>query len=175
MNTLKEIVSGGKTAKFLHFKHGSLWYVTECGFEFPVPAEDITGESELHTEERAMALMKWIRKHLEFINDSKRKHMKLYEAPSHSKVRLLEDAKAPVGARSITCGEIIDFQHLDGMYSFCYDADGNIVHIAAYADVEVVDDDAWWLYKAERARKGGFILEDDAKALQEKLQLIEEK
>jgi len=65
------MVSDGRVVKFAYFKHNSLWYVTEDGFEFPVPASDISGESELRAEERAMALMKWMRKHIEFINNAK--------------------------------------------------------------------------------------------------------
>lgn len=73
MRTLKEMVSNGQTAKFVRFKHEKLWYVTECSFEFPVSPEDISGEAELHSVEKAMSLMKWIRKHIDFINDSKDK------------------------------------------------------------------------------------------------------
>lgn len=30
-----------KTITFTHYFDGSLWYKTECGFEFPVPVSDI--------------------------------------------------------------------------------------------------------------------------------------
>lgn len=65
------MVSGGQVAKFVRCKYGVLWYVTECGFEFPIPPADITGEAELVPVEKSMALMKWIRKHIDFINQSK--------------------------------------------------------------------------------------------------------
>ena len=65
------MVSNGQNVAFVRFKHGRLWYSTECGFEFPVPPEDITGESEVQLVEKAMSMMKWIRKHLEFVNTAK--------------------------------------------------------------------------------------------------------
>ena len=35
-------------------------------------------------------------------------------------------------------GEKIFFDHLDGMYSYCLDEGGNVVHINASAEVEVI-------------------------------------
>jgi len=107
--------------------------------------------------------------------------MKLYEVPRNSKVRVLEETqgdysvetelnaiindiplvgkspKVPPGAPPINLKEIIDFHHIDGMYSFCVNAKGETVHLAAWTEVEVVDEDAWWLYKAEIARTEGFV------------------
>lgn len=34
-------------------------------------------------------------------------------------------------------GDIFYFDHIDGAYSYCLDMRGNIVHIAAWADVEL--------------------------------------
>lgn len=65
------MVANGQMVDFVRFKHGALIYVTECGFEFPVPASDISGEAEVLDKERAMSMMKWIRKHLEFIQSAK--------------------------------------------------------------------------------------------------------
>jgi len=36
-------------------------------------------------------------------------------------------------------GERFYFDHLDGMYSYCLDIDGNLVHIAAFQEVELDD------------------------------------
>lgn len=36
-------------------------------------------------------------------------------------------------------GSILKFLSLDGMYSRCRDEDGEIVHLVAWADVEIVD------------------------------------
>lgn len=59
-----------KTVKFLFYKEGELWYVTECGFEFPVPISD-TGTGAFNNEDKAMLFMRWIRKHLELIEEAK--------------------------------------------------------------------------------------------------------
>jgi hypothetical protein len=51
--------------------------------------------------------------------------MKLYEAPRYSTIKL-ED------------GTVLDFHHIDGMYSYCTDSEGRAHHIAAWANVEIV-------------------------------------
>jgi len=33
-------------------------------------------------------------------------------------------------------GEVLFFDHLDGMYSFCLDLAGNVIHLAAWSDVQ---------------------------------------
>lgn len=53
--------------------------------------------------------------------------MKLYNVPNHSYVR-------PLGTE-----HVVKFHHIDGMYSYCKDMEGNIVHLKAWTDVEVVD------------------------------------
>lgn len=63
--------------------------------------------------------------------------MKLYEVPNNSKVRLLEDAQIPPEAMPILKGDVVDFHHLDGMYSYCKFND-HIVHLAAWTEVELV-------------------------------------
>ena len=35
-------------------------------------------------------------------------------------------------------GDLLDFQHIDGMYSLCYDKEQNPVHIAAWTEVEII-------------------------------------
>ena len=54
--------------------------------------------------------------------------MKLYECPRNTIVRV-------VGTE-----ECYYFQHIDGAYSYCKDMQGNIVHLAAWTDVEK---DSW--------------------------------
>jgi hypothetical protein len=66
MKTIKEMVSNGKTVRFAYYHDLNLWYVTECGFEFPVPIEDI-GTATFLNEDRAMLFMRYIRKHLDVI------------------------------------------------------------------------------------------------------------
>jgi hypothetical protein len=69
------------------------------------------------------------------------KIMKLYDVPRHSKIRIIdEDVKNPPAALVQDTGDVLDFDHIDGMYSLCYDKDGNSVHIAAWTEVEVLDE-----------------------------------
>jgi hypothetical protein len=63
---IKDMVRDGKKATFAFYKQGDLWYVTEDGFEFPVPVDD-TGDGVFHATEKAMLLMRYIRKHLQTI------------------------------------------------------------------------------------------------------------
>jgi hypothetical protein len=58
------MVSNNKTVKFTHFRRNELWYVTECGFAFAVPADDV-GDATFNNEERAMLMMRYIRKQVE--------------------------------------------------------------------------------------------------------------
>jgi hypothetical protein len=57
--------------------------------------------------------------------------MKLYNVPRNSKIRVKFDDHE----------EILDFSHVDGMYSLCFDKAGRPVHIAAWTEVEVIDGD----------------------------------
>ena len=50
--------------------------------------------------------------------------MKLYDVPNNSKIKV--------------AGHILDFKHVDGMFSLCYDKDGEPVHIAAWTEVEII-------------------------------------
>lgn len=60
MNSLKDMVSGNKKARFAFFRDGSLYYTTECGFTFPIPTSD-TGTGTFNAEEKAISLMRWLR------------------------------------------------------------------------------------------------------------------
>ena len=64
--------------------------------------------------------------------------MKLYEVPRNSKVRVLEFNNPPPDALPISVGEVVLFKHVDGIYSYCLDSTGNIVHLAAWTEVEVL-------------------------------------
>ena len=69
--------------------------------------------------------------------------MKLYDVAQRytlelgAMVRLLEEAVVPPGAKPVLKGDVIRFDHLDGMYTFCMDADGYPVHPAAATEVEL--------------------------------------
>lgn len=67
---IKDMVSNNKQVKFLRYQKKELWYVTECGFEFPVPIED-TGDGAFKNEDKAMLFMRWIRKQVDAINSAK--------------------------------------------------------------------------------------------------------
>jgi hypothetical protein len=66
--------------------------------------------------------------------------MKLYDVPRRSYVRLLEDGQAPPAAPVLSDGQVVFFDHLDGMYSYCIDASGQVVHLAAWTEVEVLSE-----------------------------------
>ncbi len=53
--------------------------------------------------------------------------MKLYEVPRNSRI-LLKDGDSTLE---------FNFSHIDGAYSYCTDDDGNVVHLAAWTEVEV--------------------------------------
>ena len=67
---LKDMVSNNKRVSFVRYQKGELWYVTECGFEFPVAISD-TGDASFSNEDKALLFMRWIRKHIENINEGK--------------------------------------------------------------------------------------------------------
>jgi hypothetical protein len=56
--------------------------------------------------------------------------MKLYDVPANSKVRVVEE-----GADD----EVYNFHNIDGMYSYCTDSKGNVVHLVAWTEVEIVE------------------------------------
>ncbi|MFK5882812.1 MAG: hypothetical protein QM489_00530 [Candidatus Izemoplasma sp.] len=57
-----------KTVKFTYYRKNHLYYVTECGFEFPVPMDDI-GDATFNAVEKATLLMRYIRKHIKTITN----------------------------------------------------------------------------------------------------------
>lgn len=73
MNSIKDMVKDSKKVVFTRFKEGELWYRTEYGFEFPVPVED-TGTATFLPEDKAMLFMRYIRKHIAFLEKAKVEH-----------------------------------------------------------------------------------------------------
>ena len=69
MNSVKDMVKN-KQVTFLYFREGELWYTTECGFEFPVPINDV-GQGVMKASDKAIYYMRWIRKHVALIEDAK--------------------------------------------------------------------------------------------------------
>ena len=60
---IKDIVKN-QNAHFVFYRDKSLFYETDYGFQFPVPISD-TGSATLQNEEKAILLMRYIRKHME--------------------------------------------------------------------------------------------------------------
>lgn len=60
---IKDMVKDNKQVRFVRFEHGQLWYCTECGFEFPIPSEDLAG-ARFEAQDKALLFMRWIRKHI---------------------------------------------------------------------------------------------------------------
>jgi hypothetical protein len=58
--------------------------------------------------------------------------MKLYEVPRNSKI-IYTDSESEIKY-------LIDFKHIDGMYSLCY-LNGEPIHLSASTEVEVVNED----------------------------------
>lgn len=58
-----------KTVTFVRYSQSELIYVTECGFEFPVPISD-TGDGVFLPKDRAILFMRYIRKHIAMIEKS---------------------------------------------------------------------------------------------------------
>ena len=73
MLTLKEMVKDHKKVRFSFYREHELWYTTEDGFEFPVPLSEI-GNSTFLAEDRAILFMRYIRKHMEMLEQAKKEH-----------------------------------------------------------------------------------------------------
>jgi len=67
---IKEMVTDNKKVTFVRYCDFEFWYVTECGFEFPIPLEDAKGATLLATD-KALYFMRWIRKHDKFLTDAR--------------------------------------------------------------------------------------------------------
>ncbi|WP_187629937.1 hypothetical protein [Paraburkholderia sp. UCT31] len=66
---IKDMVANGRKVQFVRFADAELWYVTEDGFEFPVPIAD-TGEAAFLAQDKAMLFMRYIRKHLALLSEA---------------------------------------------------------------------------------------------------------
>jgi hypothetical protein len=62
--------------------------------------------------------------------------MKLYEVPRDTRVRLLGGTRHPYRPDP---GVEVMFHHIDGMYSYCVTDAGEVVHPAAWTEVEIVE------------------------------------
>jgi len=79
--TIKEMVRDHKKVRFSFYRDRELWYITEDGFEFPVPLDEI-GNATFLAEDRAILFMRYIRKHMEMLEQAKKDHeLEMQAAP----------------------------------------------------------------------------------------------
>ena len=57
--------------------------------------------------------------------------MKLYAVPRNTRIKIVGEST----------GEEFLFHHIDGMYSYCTNEIGEVVHISASTEVKIVDND----------------------------------
>ena len=75
MHNVKDLVSHGKVARFVYYRDQALHYETEDGFLFPVPIGE-TGSATYNKEEKVMLLLRYIRKHVAYLQKLKGKESK---------------------------------------------------------------------------------------------------
>jgi len=65
--------------------------------------------------------------------------MKLYDVPRNSFIKIIDDeVKLPIGNHhDKENGNILFFDHIDGMYSLCNDVLNNYIHLVAWTEVEI--------------------------------------
>ena len=90
MRTLKQMIVNNQKVRFVHYQDKELWYITECGFEFPVPISD-TGTGIFLAEDKAIVFMRWIRKHIELIEKAQAQAGGLEPPPENVKTAVVGD------------------------------------------------------------------------------------
>ena len=70
MKSIKDMVAGEKQVTFARYREGELWYVTDDGFEFPVPVEDV-GNATFLARDKALLFMRYIRKHIQMLEQAR--------------------------------------------------------------------------------------------------------
>ena len=66
---IKDLVKD-QTVHFEFYRQGELWYRTSNGFDFPVPISD-AGDGVFNHTDKAILFMRYIRKHLDSIEEGK--------------------------------------------------------------------------------------------------------
>lgn len=64
--------------------------------------------------------------------------MELYNVPRNSRIKVVGDIKIPPASPMVEEGEILNFRNIDGMYSYCTRDNGEVVHLVAWANVEII-------------------------------------
>jgi hypothetical protein len=65
--------------------------------------------------------------------------MKLYDVPQDTWVIPIEHPQKPPESITVEMGEPIHFINLDGMYSYCKNAEGKVVHLPAWLEVNILE------------------------------------
>jgi len=65
--TLKDMIKDQKKVHFSFYRDMELWYMTEDGFEFPVPIKEV-GNATFMAQDKAILFMRYIRKHMEMLD-----------------------------------------------------------------------------------------------------------
>ena len=67
--------------------------------------------------------------------------MKLFDVPRNTQIRLLEtieNNRVPPDCNPLRKGRVLNFDHIDGMFSFCKTLTGDTVHPSCMTEVELV-------------------------------------
>ena len=64
---------------------------------------------------------------------------KLYDVPRNTRIKVVVEDKVPPGAPQIKEGEELNFRSIDGMYSYCTRDNGEVVHLVAWTEVEILN------------------------------------
>ena len=80
---IKEMIKNKKVT-FLFYKEKELWYTTECGFEFPVPINDV-GTASMNAEDKAIMFMRWIRKQIDVVEGIEKDKSDFQKKVDHEK------------------------------------------------------------------------------------------
>ena len=67
--------------------------------------------------------------------------MELHQVPNNTRIRVIKAEAPPPGGLPTIAGTEYNFKHIDGMYSFCTTDSGDIVHLKAWTEVEIVPSD----------------------------------
>lgn len=70
MFDLKTMIKDNRQVTLVRYKEGELWYVTEDGFEFPVPIADV-GSATMLAKDKALLFMRYLRRHLTLLEQAR--------------------------------------------------------------------------------------------------------
>lgn len=66
--------------------------------------------------------------------------MKLYNVPRNTLIRVYDENED--GSLNKKSFVDLQFHHVDGMYSYCKDKDSNVIHLPAWTEVWIVDENS---------------------------------